>query len=63
MSEQLPQLHLSDAKPMTIDDVLNLFRKLTGREPTAKDIEEARRKWESDDGQSKSESTQGEGTG
>jgi hypothetical protein len=51
MSEQ-PELHLSDAKEMTLADVFNLFRKLTGREPTAEEVEEARREWESGDGES-----------
>ncbi len=30
-----------------------MFRKLIGREPTPEEIEEARREWESDDGESK----------
>jgi hypothetical protein len=29
MTDQKAQLHLSDAEQMTLDDVLNLFRKLT----------------------------------
>jgi hypothetical protein len=49
MSEQQqhdkPTLHLIDTKKMTLDHVLNLFRKLTGREPTLEAIENVRRRW------------------
>lgn len=51
-SGEKPELHLADAKQMTLDDVLNLFRRVTGREPTPEEIEDARREWESDDGES-----------
>jgi hypothetical protein len=30
---------------MTLDNVLNLFRKLTGREPTPEEVESVRRRW------------------
>lgn len=41
--EAKPELHLLDAKQATFEDVIDLFRKQTGREPTAEEIEEARR--------------------
>jgi hypothetical protein len=31
---------------MTFDDVMEMFRRLTGREPTAEEVEEARSEWE-----------------
>jgi hypothetical protein len=40
---------------MTLDDVLNLFRKLTGRELTAEQVEEAKRESESNEGENKDE--------
>jgi hypothetical protein len=36
-----PTLHLTDAKEVTLTDVLDLFRKLTGREPTAEEVKGA----------------------
>lgn len=44
-----PALHLTDAKAVSFEQMMNLFRKLTGREPTAEEIEEARREWDSQD--------------
>ena len=45
-SDEKPRLHLSDAKQMSVEDVIDLFRKLTGCEPTAEEIEEARQEWD-----------------
>jgi hypothetical protein len=50
IKEGKPERHLLDAKEATFGDVIDLFRKLTGREPTPEEIEEARREWESGDG-------------
>jgi hypothetical protein len=47
MSEQ-PERHFIDAKQMTLDDVLALFTKLTGRPPTPEEVDKARRVWESE---------------
>jgi hypothetical protein len=41
-----PRLHMSNTKGATFEDMIDLFRKLTGREPTAEEIEEARREWD-----------------
>jgi hypothetical protein len=44
--DKQPELHLTDAKQLTFAQMMDLFRKLTGREPTAEEIEEARTEWE-----------------
>jgi hypothetical protein len=41
-----PALYLVDAKEITFEQTIDLFRKLTGREPTAVEVEEARREWQ-----------------
>ena len=46
MPDDKIKLVLADAKEMTFEDSLEFFRKLTGREPTPEDIEEAREEWE-----------------
>ncbi len=53
MNGQQTELYISDTKAMTLEDVLNLFRHLTGREPTPEEVAEAKAEWESDDGKSK----------
>ncbi len=45
-SDEKPELHLSDAKQMSVEDVIDLLRTLTGREPTAEEIEVARHEWD-----------------
>lgn len=45
-----PELHLISGKAAgELDDLLDLFRALTGREPTPEDIEESRAILEGDD--------------
>jgi hypothetical protein len=56
MSEQqhdkLPELHILNPRTATFENVMEMFRRLTGREPTAEAVEEAEREWEQDgDGQ------------
>jgi hypothetical protein len=46
---QQPELHVLHPRTMTFADVLNLFRKLTGRELTAEEIEEARTEWDKEE--------------
>jgi hypothetical protein len=41
-----PELFLLQCEDTTFADLMEMFRKLTGREPTAEEIEEARREWE-----------------
>jgi hypothetical protein len=43
-----PELHVLNPRTATFADVMEMFRSLTGREPTAEEIEEARREWESE---------------
>jgi hypothetical protein len=44
-----PELHVLNPRTATLEDVLNLFRKLTGREPTPEEVEEARAEWDQAD--------------
>lgn len=44
--ENKVDLHLANARAMSLDDILNLFRKVSGREPTPEEVEEARREFE-----------------
>ena len=44
-----PAFFLVDAKEITFEQTIDLFRKLTGREPTAEEVEEARAEWEAED--------------
>ncbi len=57
MSEQQhdkpPELHILNPRTATLAQVIDLFRRLTGREPVPEEIEEAQVEWESDDGESK----------
>ena len=46
-----PELHVLNPRTMTFEDMMAMFRRLTGREPTAEEVEEAKREWESDDGE------------
>lgn len=50
MSEQQqndkPELHVLNPRTATLAQVINLFCKLTGREPTPEEVEEARAEWE-----------------
>jgi hypothetical protein len=52
MSEQQhdkpPELHVLNPRTATLAQIIDLFRRLTGREPTPEEVEEARREWESD---------------
>lgn len=48
-SKQEPELHLRDANQMTFQNMMDLFRKLNGREPTPEEIEEARTEWDKQD--------------
>lgn len=41
-----PALHLLNGSEITFEMLGQLFAKLTGREPTAEEIEEARREWD-----------------
>ena len=41
-----PELVLADTRKMTFADTLAMFRRLTGREPTAEDTAEARKLWD-----------------
>jgi hypothetical protein len=53
MSEQQrndkPTLHLLHPQEITFENIMEMFRKLTGREPTPEEVEEARAEWEADD--------------
>jgi hypothetical protein len=51
MGEQTdkPALHLVDAKEITFEQIIDLFRQLAGREPTAEEVEEARREWQDEE--------------
>ena len=45
MDKQKPTLHLMrGSKTLSIDDIVRLFKKLTGRDPTPEDIEASRRR-------------------
>ena len=47
MDKQQPTLHLLHAsKTRSLEHLLNFYRKLTGRDPTPEEIEEAKRKLE-----------------
>jgi len=41
-----PTLHLLHPDEVTLDNIIQMFRKLTGREPTPEEVEEARAEWE-----------------
>jgi hypothetical protein len=53
--DKLLELHLLNPHTMTFADLMAMFRRLTGREPTAEEVEEAKREWESDEGENKDE--------
>ncbi len=44
--DEMPTLVLLPGPQMTFEDVMRMFERLTGREPTAEEIEEARREWD-----------------
>ncbi len=46
LRDKQPELHVLNSRTMTFEQMMDLFRRLTGREPTAQEIEEARRDWE-----------------
>jgi hypothetical protein len=39
--DQPPELHALNPRTMTLAQIIDLFRKLTGREPTAEEVKEA----------------------
>ena len=41
-----PTLHLLHSNEITFENIMEMFRKLTGREPTAEEVEEARLEWD-----------------
>ena len=41
-----PELHLLRPNEITFENVMEMFRRLTGRDPTPEEVEEARREWE-----------------
>lgn len=45
MPDPSPKPTLALEKPATLEEILALFRHLTGREPTTQEQEEARREW------------------
>ena len=47
MSESAkPEIVMADTKAMTFDDVIAMFRRLTGRDPTPEGLAEAKKTWE-----------------
>jgi hypothetical protein len=40
-----PELVLIEGKDITFEDITGMFRRLTGREPTPEEVEEARQRW------------------
>jgi hypothetical protein len=44
--DKQPELHLTNAKQLTFEQMIDLVRRLTGREPMPEEVEEARREWE-----------------
>ena len=40
-----PELHLADPRGLTFEKLLEMFRRLTGREPTPEEVERVRAKW------------------
>jgi hypothetical protein len=47
-----PELHLLHPDEITFENLLEMFRDLTGREPTPEEVEEARAEWDSEDEES-----------
>ena len=43
-----PEIVLADTKRMSFESVLDMFRRLSGREPTPAEVEEARAIWEAE---------------
>jgi hypothetical protein len=41
-----PQLHLLHPDHITFENLMEMFRRLTGPEPTPEEVEEARREWD-----------------
>lgn len=46
-AQKKPELHLAGPRP-SFDDMMKLYKKLTGREPTAQEMQEARKVWGED---------------
>ena len=47
--KEKPRYYVANPRTLTFDDVMEMFRQLTGREPTPEEIEEARQAWESEE--------------
>lgn len=43
-----PELHLANTREITFEKILDMFRELTGKEPSPEAIEAIRKDWESD---------------
>jgi hypothetical protein len=46
--EPKPSLVLLPGHDITLEDIIDFYRHLTGREPTPKEVEQGRREWEAD---------------
>ena len=46
--KEQPRYHVANPRTMTFEDVMEMFRQLTGREPATEEIDEARREWEAE---------------
>ncbi len=43
-----PELHLANTKGITFEKILDMFRELTGKEPSPETIEAVKKDWELD---------------